>query len=99
MLELFQTEWCRGSWQIRGRLSELGLDYVSRWVPDDPADRDALEEATGVRTVPVLLFDDGSICDGADEILDYLAELPSVECDSMPFSREPESLLVGVPMS
>jgi glutaredoxin len=99
MLELFQNEWCLGAWQIRSRLAELGIDYVSRWVPDDPADRDMLEEATGARTVPVLLFDDGSILDGADRILGYLAELPSDECDSMLSSRERESRLVGVPMS
>jgi glutaredoxin len=108
MLELFQNEWCRGAWEIRRRLSELRLDYVSRWVPDDPADRDALEDATGVRTVPVLLFDDGSVLDGADRILDFLAglssprscaELPSDACDSTPSSPARESLLAGVPMS
>jgi glutathione S-transferase len=76
MLELFQTEWCRGSQRVRQRLTELGLDFVARQVPEDPVDRDALEERTGVRAVPVLVFEDGSIVDGTDRILDYLANLP-----------------------
>jgi glutathione S-transferase len=84
---------------VRRRLAELGIDFVTRQVPQDPADRDALEDATGVRTVPVLLLEDGSVLDGADAILDHLAELPSDECASMPSSRERESLLAGVPMS
>ena len=99
MLELFQTEWCAGSRLVRRRLAELGLDFVVRQVPADPAERDALEDATGVRTVPVLLLEDGSALDGTERILRHLAELPSDECASMPISRERESLLVGVPMS
>jgi glutaredoxin 3 len=105
MIELFQTEGCFGCHRVRRRLAELGLDFVARQVPDDPADRDALEDATGVRTVPVLLFEDGSILDGTGPILDYLRSLPdglglrSEECASTPSSRERESLLAGVPMS
>jgi glutaredoxin len=99
MLELFQTEWCPGCRRVRQRLAELGIDFVTRHVPEDPAGRDALEDATGVRTVPVLLLWDGSVLDGAEPILDYLTGLPSAECGSMPSSRERESLLAGVPMS
>ena len=99
MLELYQTEWCRGSQRVRQRMTELGIDFVTRQVAEDPADRDLLEVETGVRTVPVLLFADGSVLDGTDRILDRLAELPSAECDSTPSSRERESLLAGVPMS
>jgi glutaredoxin len=99
MLELFQTEWCPGCHRVRERLTGLGIDLVARQVPDDPADRDALEDATGVRTVPVLVLEDGSAVDGTDRILDCLAELRSAECASTPSSRELESLLAGVPMS
>jgi glutaredoxin len=99
MIELFQTEWCPGARLVRERLAELGLDFVVRQVPADPADRDPLEQATGVRTVPVLILEDGIAVDGTEEILARLAELPSDECASMPSSRERESLLVGVPMS
>jgi glutathione S-transferase len=52
-----------------------------------------------VRTVPVLVLEDGAAVDGTDRILDYLAELRSAECASTPSSRELESLLAGVPMS
>ncbi len=109
MFELFQTKGCLRCHGVRQRLAALGIDYVARQVPQDPADRDALEAATGVRTVPVLLFADGSVLDGAERILDYLATLPdgrlgapellSAGCDSTSSSRERESLLAGVPMS
>jgi glutaredoxin len=76
MLELFQTEWCRGSQRVRQRLTELGLDFVARQVPKDPAERDLLEFHSGVRTVPVLMFEDGSVVVGAERIIDYLDNLP-----------------------
>ena len=76
MLELFQTEWCRGSQRVRQRLTELGIDFVARQVPEDPVRRDALEQIAGVRTVPVLVFEDGVVLDGTERILDYLANLP-----------------------
>ena len=76
MLELFQTEWCRGSQQVRQRLTELGIDFVARQVPEAPAERDALEFHTGVRTVPVLMFEDGAVLVGTERILDYLGNLP-----------------------
>jgi len=47
MIELFQTEGCFGCHRVRRRLAELGLDFVARQVPDDPADRDALENRPG----------------------------------------------------
>jgi len=76
MLQLFQTEWCRGSQRVRQRLTELGIDFVARQVPEDTAERGMLEQVAGVRTVPVLLFEDGFVLDGTERILDYLANLP-----------------------
>jgi glutathione S-transferase len=76
MLELFQTEWCRGSKRVRQRLGELGLDFVARQVPAEPGERDALEFHSGVRAVPVLMFEDGSVLVGTERILDYLDNLP-----------------------
>jgi glutaredoxin len=32
MLELWQTEWCPASRRVRERLTELGVDYVTRQV-------------------------------------------------------------------
>ena len=74
MLELFQTEWCPASHRVRERLTELGVDYVIRQVPVDSADRDDLELATGSRSIPVVVFEDGSPVAGEQAILDCLAE-------------------------
>ena len=76
MLELFQTEWCRGSQHVRQRLTELGLDFVARQVPADVEERDELEFHTAQRAVPALLFDDGSVLVGSERILAYLEVLP-----------------------
>lgn len=77
MLELYQTEWCRGSQRVRQRLTELGIDFVARQVPEDAALRDELEFRSGVRTVPVLLFEDGSVVVGTERIVDYLDNMPA----------------------
>ena len=92
MLELFQTEWCRGSHRVRQRLTELGLDFVARQVPEDPAERDALGERTGTRSVPVLMFEDGSFLYGTERILDYLANLPDRDDASSHAERARRSL-------
>jgi glutathione S-transferase len=72
MLELFQTEWCLASRRVRQRLTELGVDYVIRQVPADPARRSALVAVTRADTVPVLVLDDGSPLVGEEQILEYL---------------------------
>ncbi len=72
MLELWQTEWCPASRRIRERLTELGVDYVTRQVPVDPEARSALLAATGGRTIPALNLEDGSAVVGEDAIRAYL---------------------------
>jgi hypothetical protein len=42
MLELCQTEWCSASRRIQDRLAELGVDYVTRQVPVERAERTVL---------------------------------------------------------
>ena len=37
MLELHETEWCPASRRVRGRLTELGLDYLVYQVPVERA--------------------------------------------------------------
>jgi glutaredoxin len=69
MIELYQAEWCPHSHRVRQRLTELGLDFVAHQVPVDVAERTALERATGRRSIPTLVLDDGSIVGGDDEIL------------------------------
>jgi len=74
MLELFQTEWCPASRRIRQRLTELGLEYVTRQVAVDRDERAALYAATGSDTIPALVLEDGSAVVGEDEIRAHLDE-------------------------
>jgi len=64
MIQLYQAEWCPFSSIVRERLSELGVDYVVRQVAPYQPDRDALKEATGIDTIPVVVFDDGTVVGG-----------------------------------
>jgi glutaredoxin 3 len=74
MIELYQAEWCPHSHRVRQRLTELGLDFVARQVPVDPAERAALARATGRRSIPTLVLDDGTVVGGDDDILAALDE-------------------------
>lgn len=72
MLELWQTEWCPASRRVRQRLTELGVDYVTRQVPVEQGSRDALRRATASSTIPALSLEDGSTVVGEDAIRAYL---------------------------
>ena len=72
MIELYQAEWCPHSHRVRQRLTELALDFVAHQVPVDPAERTDLERATGRRSIPTLVLDDGSVLGGDTEILAVL---------------------------
>jgi glutaredoxin 3 len=74
VITLYQAEWCPHSHRIRQRLTELGLDFLARQVPVDPDDRTGLADATGQRSIPVLVLDDGTVLSGEDEILPALDE-------------------------
>jgi glutaredoxin len=71
MLELYQAEWCPHSHRVRERLTELGLDFVARQVAPDPGQRDAMEQATGSRSIPTLV-DGARVVQGDDDILAHL---------------------------
>jgi glutathione S-transferase len=71
-LELWQTEWCPASHRVRQRLTELGLSYTTRQVPVEVRDRTELEEATGQRTIPVLVTSDREIARDEAAIMSYL---------------------------
>jgi glutathione S-transferase len=72
MLELWQTEWCPASRRVRERLTELGVDYVTRQVPVERDRRTALRQATGSDTIPALQLEDGTTAIGEDAIGRYL---------------------------
>ena len=83
MLELWQTEWCPASRRVRQRLTELGVDYVTRQVPVAKERRDSLQRTTESNTIPALVLEDGSTFVGEDAIRVYLdrhvAEPPEAE--------------------
>lgn len=74
MLELWQTEWCPASRRVRQRLTELGVDYVTRQVPVEKSERTALLQATGTETIPALVTGAGHNVVGEDAIRAYLDE-------------------------
>jgi glutathione S-transferase len=71
MLELWQAVWGPYSHRVRLRLTELRIDWVARTIPVDRAERDAMETATGIRSIPTLV-DGDAVVHGADEIVAYL---------------------------
>ena len=73
MYELWQTEWCPASRLVRQRLTELGIDYLTRQVPVDREDRVQLRERTGTDTIPVLVVPPRESLVGEEAILAYLA--------------------------
>ncbi len=83
MLELWQTEWCPASQRIRERLTELGIDYVTRQVPVDKEQRTALRQKTSSDTIPALVLENGTVAIGEEAIRRYLddqiAEPPEAE--------------------
>ena len=83
MYELWQTEWCPASRRIRQRLTELGIDHVSRQVPVEKEDRVLLRERTGVDSIPVLVTPAGEALVGEDAILAYLAAHEPVPAEAL----------------
>ena len=73
MLELWQAEWCPYSHRVRLRLTELRLDWIARTIPLEKTERDAMEAATGLRSIPTLV-DGDVVVHGADAIIAYLDE-------------------------
>jgi glutathione S-transferase len=72
MYELWQTEWCPASRRVRQRLTELGIDYITRQVAVDKDKRALLRERTGTETIPVLVVTREEPLIGEADILAYL---------------------------
>ncbi len=60
--------------RIRARLTELGIDYVTRQVPVEKEQRTALLQQTGTDTIPALRIENGGIVVGEEAIRRYLDE-------------------------
>ena len=73
MLELYQFEECPYCVKVRIKLSELGLDYISRTAPKGSAKRKYLEKLGGKQQVPFLVDQDkGVMMYESDDIIEYL---------------------------
>ena len=83
MLELWQTEWCPASHRVRERLTELGVDYLTRQVPVDKERANRAPRRDRSDVIPALVLEDGSAVVGEEAIdawLDaHLAEPPGAE--------------------
>ena len=70
--ELWQTEWCPASRRVRQRLTELGIDYITRQVPADKDERTLLRDRNGTDTIPVLAAAGEAPIVGEQPILEFL---------------------------
>lgn len=82
MYELWQTEWCPASRRVRQRLTELGIDYITRQVPVDKHDRTLLLERTGTDTIPVLAVSGKRPIVGEAAILEFLETHEAVPAEA-----------------
>jgi glutathione S-transferase len=83
MDELYQAEWCPHSQRVRQRFTELGVSFIARPVPAEPADREELRRKTGSDEIPALVLEDGAVInEDADEIIAFLDERYSDRADA-----------------
>jgi glutathione S-transferase len=83
MDELYQAEWCPHSRRVRQRFTELGVSFVARQVPAEPADREELRRKTGSDEIPALVAEDGTVVnEDADRIIHYLDQRYSERADA-----------------
>jgi glutathione S-transferase len=76
MLELYQFEACPHCARVRRKLSELGLDWISREVPVDRSERQRVEAISGQPLVPVLADPDHNmVVTESEDICAYLDEI------------------------
>jgi len=73
MLEVYQFEGCPYCSKVRSKLTDLGLDFITRHV--DPHDRSRVEEVSGQTGVPVLKDPNtDTVMPESDDIIEYLDE-------------------------
>lgn len=75
-LILYELSACPYCQKVRRKLSELGLDYESRKVPRDHAERDTVKDISGQTGVPVLVDKSNGIegMPESDDIVEYLEQ-------------------------
>ena len=73
LLEVYQFEGCPYCSKVRGKMSELGIDFIARQV--DKKDRSRVEEVSGQTGVPVLKDPNtDTVMPESDDIVAYLYE-------------------------
>jgi len=83
MIELYQAEWCPHSSRVRQRFTELGVSFLARPVPADPADREEMRRKAGTDEIPALLLADGTaVIGGADALIEHLDRQFSERADA-----------------
>jgi mycoredoxin len=79
-LTMFTTTWCGYCRRLKSQLDRTGIEYTEVDIEQDPDGAELVEHAnSGNRTVPTLLFDDGSTLTNpsAREIQRHLEALAS----------------------
>jgi glutathione S-transferase len=74
VLTLWQAEWCPYSSRVREMLTEYGLDFVARQVPASRRDRQAMRDAVGTDSIPVLVPEGETPITDFQEILSWIRE-------------------------
>lgn len=75
MLELYQFETCVFCARVRHKLDQLGLDWISRSVPEPSNMRQRVLAISGQPLVPVLVdTDEKMVVTESADICDYLDE-------------------------
>jgi len=90
MIKLYQAEWCPYCRDVRMKLTDLEVNYLTVNVPRAKEDRDELFRISGQRGIPTLVHGDLVIADDDDAIIDYLETRYSQ--DSKRVSRKVEGM-------
>lgn len=75
-LEMYELKECPYCKRVRAKLGEMGIEYVSHFVPPSHSERNELEEISGQRFVPVLIDPntDTMISDNDEKAIEYLTK-------------------------
>jgi glutathione S-transferase len=76
VIELYQHELCGACSRVRRKLTDLGLDWISRTVSPSISKRERVVELTGQPLVPVLVDPDNRmVVTESHDICAYLDEI------------------------
>jgi glutathione S-transferase len=75
VITLYQAEWCPYSSAVRQRLTELGVDFITKQVAPRQEDREGQHE------IPMLVNEEGDCFEGTEAIFEYLAAQTSGESE------------------